>query len=501
MTDETRANKKARTGVEQTAAVSTSTEEQERIRLRKEPRQHLWEREAQGMPLQAPTVPKVVPPCEDPTKHPYIPALDPAVTSQPGQPTYRQMNPHFRLNRQGPMPPQPLPPHRPFPEGPFEVPPIMASEFKGNVSLEMLADLQELMTSENPPTILAIIPHGAGKLMAANELQIITDIQDFLYSLAFEENDRMPYEALVYGPDLRNTPGEKSQPFSKPWTFFLELPRNADPLRRFLLWQRVFAVSKTVSFTVYELENDDRYWDIYPIRGTSILKDPTHAKVLAQKDLILSAIKRDLSADRDFRICASELAFRNLRHTGDLTKAIETLCSTFHLERTELEDGYKDGELAPAYVLLARPPVANDPDYAAWRALFDRHPVYRIALQRFSVAVGTCRVFCELCKSRIHCTARCPWPDVEGWLGITPRDLGVRASNGTPTEYYGPPGNVRTGPLFTNFTKACQEKAAVAAATKAALNQKGGTNRQAHYSPPKATGAGSRKGKGKGRAN
>ncbi|OSC98507.1 hypothetical protein PYCCODRAFT_1417629 [Trametes coccinea BRFM310] len=477
-----RANKRPRTEGEQTVA-------------------HLWEREAQGLPPGAPAALGPVPPSDDPDKYPYIHALDPAVTSKPGQPTYRQANPHFRLNRAGPAPPQPLLPHRPFPEGPFEVPPIIASEFKGNIAPEMLEQLRQLSEGDNPPTILAFIPHGAGKIMAANATQIVMDSQDFLRSLAFEENDRLPYDVLVYDPELRNTPGEKSKPFSKPWTFFLELPRNAEPLRRFLLWQRVFAVSKTVSFTVYELDNDDRYWDVYPIRGTSILNDASHAKVLAQKELILTAIKRDLSADREFRICASELAFRNLRHTGDLTKALETLCSTFHLERTEAEDTLRDGELCPAYVLLARPPVANDPEYATWRTLFDRHPIYRIALQRFAVAAGTCRVFCELCKSRIHCTARCPWPNVDGWLGITPKDLGVRASTGTPTVYYGGPAKVTSGQLFEDFTRACQELATIAAATKAALNQKGGTSRPSQHSPPKANGSSSKRSKGKGRAH
>ncbi|CDO76072.1 hypothetical protein BN946_scf184814.g5 [Trametes cinnabarina] len=496
--DEQRTNKKARTDSETATAVSTSVAIPERARLRKDPRQHLWEREAQSFP--PPRLVLATPPSGNPENYEYIPALDPAVMSQLGQPMYRQANPHFRMSRAGPMPPQPLLPHRPFPEGPFQVPPIMASEFKGNISEEMLEELQAMKEGENAPTILAFIPHGAGKIMAAppNATQIATDSQEFIRSLAFEENDRKAYDVLVHPPDIRNAGGERSRPFAKPWTFFIEIPHNATPLLRFLLWQRVFAVSKTVSFTVYDLDNDDRYWDIYPIMGTSVLKNASHAKVLSQKEMILTAIKRDLSVDRDFRVYASELAFRNLRHTGDLTGAITTLCSTFHLERTELED--PDGEMRPAYMLLARPPVASDLEDDAWRALFNRHPVYRISLQRFTVALGAHRVFCELCKSRIHCTARCPWPNTEGWLGITPRDLGVRASNATPPVYHGRPGEIVSSNLFQAFQKACQEAAATAAAAKAALNQKG-MSRQAPYTQPKASRGTPRKGKGKGRAH
>ncbi|KAI0323863.1 hypothetical protein GY45DRAFT_1376009 [Cubamyces sp. BRFM 1775] len=64
----------------------------------------------------------------------------------------------------------------------------------------------------------------------------------------------------------------------------------------------------------------------------------------------------------------------------------------------------------------------------------------RELFRRFEIAVLPERVWCDLCKSRIHCTARCPYPLVKGWNGITSKDLGVRAESLTPLKYAGPAG-------------------------------------------------------------
>ncbi|KAH9855562.1 hypothetical protein C2E23DRAFT_702925, partial [Lenzites betulinus] len=353
----------------------------------------------------------------------YTPELDPAVYC--GRPTGRAANPHFRMSRSGPTPPGPLQPHRPFPEGPFVVPPISLAGFRGNLSPEQLEELDRIKLSE---PILALVPHGGGKAMNTNAATLVADIEAFLNSLAFEENDRLPYRSVLHPPDVRNPPRTwSSDPFGKPWPFFLQLPRDAGPLRVFLLWQRVFAVSKTVSFTVYDLDTNDSSWAFYPITGTSVRVDATHAEVLDQKELILKAIKRDMLLSAPYRSFAARMAYKNLLHTGDLNGALETLADTFHLERTEALDG--SGSLVPAYVLLARPPTGSEEEYLEWYSYFMRdgtraREAFRIALQRFDIAFLPTRVWCDLCKSFLHCTARCPWPATEGWLGITPKDLG-----------------------------------------------------------------------------
>ncbi|KAL7279518.1 hypothetical protein ACG7TL_007361 [Trametes sanguinea] len=418
------ARKRTRTEGGHADTVRSSSRSPERNALRKQPdRQNLWDKEARSYPPIPP--PTVRAPSDNPTSYAYIPQLDPAVLT--GLPTGRPANPHFQTSRSGPEPPQPIPPFRPFPEGPFQIPPINEHEFRGNMSKEILQELATAKESATPPIFLALIPHGAGKAVNANAVTIAKDSQDFLRSLAFNENNANPYPVIIHMPDSRDVGGANSLPFSKPWTFLLRLPHDAQPLYRFLMWQRVFAVSKTISFTVYELDNRVDYWDLQRVYGPTITADASHFDVIDQKATILAAIKRDLSADPDFRRLIGDLAVRNLYHQGDLNEALETVLSTLHLERT-ISD-LEDESAVTVYVLMGRPPTRTLDEYKEWKTLVERHSVYRIAFQRFEAASGNrLKVWCDLCKSRVHCTSRCPWPDTKGWLGITPKDLGVRTT-------------------------------------------------------------------------
>ncbi|OSC97984.1 hypothetical protein PYCCODRAFT_1439644 [Trametes coccinea BRFM310] len=345
------------------------------------------------------------------------------------------------MSREGEEPPQPIPPHRPFPEGPFPIPPLNEHEFRGNMSPQILTEIAMASESANPPIFLALIPHGAGKAMNANAVTVAKDCQEFLGSLTFNENNAKPYKVVVHLPDARDVGGANSAAFSKPWTFLVQLPHGATPLRRFLMWQRVFAVSKTISFTVYELDAQVQYWDLQRIHGPTITTEASHSDVIDQKAIILAAIKRDLAADIDFRRLISDLAARNLQHQGDLTAALETVLSTLHLERTIAE--LDDETSLPVYVLMGRPPTRTLDEWKEWRSLFEKRSVYRIAFQRFeATARDSIKVWCDLCKSRIHCTAQCPWPSTKGWLGITQKDLGVRTTTNAAGNavYHGPAG-------------------------------------------------------------
>ncbi|KAI0323862.1 hypothetical protein GY45DRAFT_1341170 [Cubamyces sp. BRFM 1775] len=239
-------------------------------------------------------------------------------------------------------------------EGLFQVPPIPAAEFRGNLSVEQLAALDEVLDKQRN-TILALIPHGAGKAINMNAANIVKDCQQFLASLAFEENDRKPYKILIHPPDVCNRGGPNSSPFGKPWTFILRLPHNAKPLRNFLLWQRVFALSKTASFTIYELGNKEHMWDIYPIVGLAVEEASTHAEVLEQKALLLYTIKTTLE-ENDF---IGKIGSENLQSSGNPADTLKTIANTFHLERTEAMNA--NGKLVPAYVLM------EPEEYAVWR--------------------------------------------------------------------------------------------------------------------------------------
>ncbi|KAH9890118.1 hypothetical protein C8Q73DRAFT_622776, partial [Cubamyces lactineus] len=447
--------KKARTAEGARVTVRSSSKSPERVGLRKEPdRQNKWEREALSYPpIQAATVEA---PNNDPDSYPYTPELDPAVLTS--LPTCRPANPHFRMSREGDTPSQPIPPHRPFPKGPFQIPPIADHEFRGNVSTNMLETIENMRAIEHGPLLLYLIPHGAGKATNAKGVDIARDCQVFLRSLVFNENEAKPYKVFVHTPDNRDEAGKNSMPFSKPWTFLVQLPNNAEPLKRFLLWQRVFAVSKTVSFTIYDMDAGEEYWDIFPIHGPSVTEDATHLEVLNQKAILLQAIKRDMGQNPAFRTLVGDLGVRNLQHQGDLNAIMDTVLSTFHLERTTA-DTTDSTDLKTVYVLMARPPTETLEEYSRWKGFFNPLSVYRIALQRFEVALLPTRVWCELCKSRIHCTAKCPWPKTDGWLGITPQDLGVRtitAGDGT-VKYVGAANKVTSVPLIKHFREIAEQ--------------------------------------------
>ncbi|OSC96464.1 hypothetical protein PYCCODRAFT_1441060 [Trametes coccinea BRFM310] len=322
----------------------------------------------------------------------------------------------------------------------------------------MLETIESMRATENGPILLYLIPHGAGKAMNAKGIDVARDCQAFLRSLIFNENDAKPYKSLVHPPDNRDEVGKKSMPFSKPWTFLVQLPNNAQPLKSFLLWQRVFAVSKTVSFTIYDMNTREEYWDIFPIHGPSVTEDASHQDVLDQKAILLQAIKRDMSQIPAFRTLVADLGVRNLQHQGDLNAIMDTVLSTFHLERTTA-DTTESTDLRTVYVLMARPPTETLEEYNSWKSFFNSLSVYRIALQRFEVALLPMRVWCELCKSRIHCTAKCPWPRAEGWLGITPQDLGVRtitAGDGS-VRFVGAANKVTSVPLIKHFREIAEQ--------------------------------------------
>ncbi|KAI0359729.1 hypothetical protein OH77DRAFT_1446276 [Trametes cingulata] len=432
-----------------------------------------WELEALSAPPLVP--PSVTPPNDDPTSYPYIAALDPAAFM--GLPTGRAANPHLQMSRSGTAPAQPLLPHRPFPEGPFQIAPIPPSELKGNLSKEQIEELERLQTGPTPQEVLAIVPHGAGKAINLGAKQLVADTQGFLRELMFEENDRKSYPVVVRAPDPRNTGGPNSKPFSRPFPFFLVLPKTgAAPLKAFLMWQRVFAVSKTISFTVYTFDEDVLLWDIYPISGSTITPDASHYDVLEQKELVLEAIKRDINSNPQYRSWAAKMACAHLNHSGDLMRALDTLSNTFHLERTEADDG--EGGQTPVYVLMARPPTTDADDYNLWRDFFTSNgkqirEAFRIALQRFDIALLPTRVWCELCKSRLHCTARCPFPNAEGWLGITPYDLGVKTTSLNPARYAGPPGANKVVDIIKRFHEAFQTGAGGAASSRGAARPRG----------------------------
>ncbi|KAI0822693.1 hypothetical protein BC628DRAFT_1340668 [Trametes gibbosa] len=383
--------KRTRTDNGPQPAVRTLSPSPERLALRKTPdHQNLWEKGEQELP--------------EPPKPTYIKELDPAYLAK--KPLYHGVNPHFQFSQTGPQPALPLPPHRPFPVGPFPVAPIHPDMLRSNLSLAQETEINQIRTSLSPHTVIALVPHGAGKAINANAAEVARDCEDFLRSLAFEANDNKPYK----------------------------VPENARLLHDFILWQHVFAVSKTVSFTAYDFDGTlDLPWILFPITGNVIKSDASDRKVLEQKLTLVNAIRE-------------ELAYANLKHTGDLAGTLKTLAGGFHLERTEAEDA--KGNLLPAYLFMAHPPTAPQCEYNDWRSFFllssptQKRFSLSAHLQTFDVAAPSLTIWCELCKSHLHCTARCPLPMVKGWLSITPRDLGMRAVALNPPRYEGPPGAV-----------------------------------------------------------
>ncbi|RPD52472.1 hypothetical protein L226DRAFT_576458 [Lentinus tigrinus ALCF2SS1-7] len=229
-------------------------------------------------------------------KMPYLRAFDSVETT--GKPAHWDECPHGRKTRAGAPLEQPLLPHQEFLEGPFPHTHIPEYRFFSNLNAAQIQAVRQRGSQ-----VLAVIPHGGGQGLLKRAKLVATAVESFLRSLAFESNERKAFNVKVYEPEVKKL--DPNNPFGKPHAFFVDLGPNADALRKFLLWQEVFAVNPSLSFTILPIDNREASWKVCVISGDDIEPNATHAVTSIENLTAASGNKKD----RD-RVCSERGGMR-----------------------------------------------------------------------------------------------------------------------------------------------------------------------------------------------
>ncbi|KAI1787030.1 hypothetical protein LXA43DRAFT_739005 [Ganoderma leucocontextum] len=304
-----------------------------------------------------------------------------------------------------------------YTDAPFPRPFVPAYKFLGNVQASQAKALEE-----SPYPVLALVVHGGGqRYIKVSGEKATKEITKFLSeTLVFsEDGDRKPV-IEVHAPEVvRMNPQNR---FGQPFTFFVVCQENTDRLRAFLKWQGVFALNPTLSFTVYDLKNEQQPWTIMTLTGLP----GAVINTADAKRQVLAAIKADLWNNRDFCFyVATEAAASTLwKVSGDVAARVKAVSDTLDIEYIDVEDS-NSGSIVPAYLIYGKP-LSNDyAVYKGWLKFFvglkGEPKFYRRGLYRLNA--NKIVADCKLCKDSTHCKRDCPLPTVTGWRGPTPSDL------------------------------------------------------------------------------
>ncbi|KAI0714818.1 hypothetical protein C8Q76DRAFT_438053 [Earliella scabrosa] len=180
-----------------------------------------------------------------------------------GLPTCGNENPHFARTRTGEAPEQPTftgPIH--FTDGTLPLPFIPAFKLRGNINDEQLRRIDSPLM---PSKALYVMVTGGGQgFFYLRHEEKIKAFRDVLEAFRYDGNDKIPELELIL-PIVKSP--SKARRFAQPWTLILILGENEERLRRYLLWQRVFAIHATLAFTIYERVEEAMPWTIMILTG------------------------------------------------------------------------------------------------------------------------------------------------------------------------------------------------------------------------------------------
>ncbi|RPD58234.1 hypothetical protein L226DRAFT_614515 [Lentinus tigrinus ALCF2SS1-7] len=325
-----------------------------------------------------------------------------------GLPTAADQNPHIQKTRRGEKPKIPNLKYVSFTDTEFHAAVIPEFKLYGNIADSQLEVLAKLPT---PP--LFIVPHGGGFRMLKRAPKQADEILDLICSFRFESHGDGKPDATLLKPIPKNASERKR--FGQPWVLILVLGPDEEALRKYLLWQQVFSVHPTLSFSVHE-SSPGQPWQIMVLTGEDgAVVDSTEAK-----EAVLAAIKTKLWSSRDYCVFAAALVARNWAGTGNMAKLAKVSTDALDLAvvRAELSGSEK---LTPAYLVYAKPITANRGEYQRWVNFFVAPGEYYRGVHQLKV--NKAKVECKLCKESAHCAADCPLPATPQWQGPTVEDI------------------------------------------------------------------------------
>ncbi|KAH9853633.1 hypothetical protein C2E23DRAFT_711671, partial [Lenzites betulinus] len=214
----------------------------------------------------------------------------------------------------------------------------------------------------------------------------------------------------VFAPVI-NKLNEKNR-FGQPWTYFIDLPPTATLLREYLLWQKVFAIHTTLSFTVYPVLQERQPWTIMVLSGLPEAIDDS----MEGRHAVLAEIKKVMWADKFFVYFVARLAAQYWGITGTMAELAKATTDTLDATVVMAEDSANGRATAPAYLITGKPPTEDKDEYARWIEYFTAPAAYWVD-NIYQLKVNKLVVECKICKDTTHCARDCPLVKVPGWQG------------------------------------------------------------------------------------
>ncbi|KAI1787600.1 hypothetical protein LXA43DRAFT_1028524 [Ganoderma leucocontextum] len=324
-------------------------------------------------------------------------------------PTAKDENPHQWNIRRGPPPPIPAGEHLIFTDSIFPHADVPEWNYKANVANDQLEQLSSM-----EGCMLAVVAHGGGLRFILTQENQTDEIEGFLNSFTFGDGgEKTTVKVIVpvpYRTDIKKT-------FVHPFTYFLILPEGDDRLRRFLLWQEVFSIHPTLSFSVHEMEAT-LAWTVLVLTGVNgAVVDSQDAK-----QAVLANIKRKLWANVCYCSLAARLVAKNWGFQTDFASRVKAATDTFELSVARAEQ-HSTEKLIPCYVLLAKPLSTDRAEHEEVLACITEPKRYWNG--PYALDVDKAVVSCKICKDTTHCTADCDLPSTPGWQGPTAETLNL----------------------------------------------------------------------------
>lgn len=307
-----------------------------------------------------------------------------------------------------PPPTMPMKNHLPFTDKEFRHAHVPSYRFFGNVAYE-----QELAIKERIDAYVGILIHGGGQRFIESFPEKVEELAQFVRSIRFKENGEVEPEVTVIAPEIKNK--KANNRFGQPFTYYVLLGQHTDLLRAYLLWQEVFAIHPTLSFSIHPLDNPEQPWTVMTLTG------PPGAVVdsVEAKQMVMGNIKRAVWGNKDYRFFVIS-QYQKQGYFGDMAELVKSSTDSLDMTVVEIDEtGPNRGKLA--YVVFCKPISHDRQVYADWVGFYTAPGYYRRNVYRLDVEKR--QLDCKLCKDTSHSALSCPLPLTEGWQGPTLEEI------------------------------------------------------------------------------
>ncbi|KAK0504205.1 hypothetical protein EDD18DRAFT_490626 [Armillaria luteobubalina] len=270
--------------------------------------------------------------------------------------------------------------------------------------VEDLSAGQKTVLRNEHASFIAVIPFGAGPKFYQSYTTLKQDAKAFLDGLKVETGN---YKISI---PKSNWNGKKTRDYQTPWPFFIE--NAAPPLREYLLWQQTFPIDEKLVLSFIAVDPNRQSWVIATYRSHCVENDKA---IMAD---VLRRIKKTVCQSK--KIVEMVNAIRtNQGFTGHAITACEEMTHTWRLDY--IPTLQNDREVG-VWQLTGRPITGDDIQH---RNLVNaiRSLIVMIGVDELK-ADGKARLECVWCKSEMHQSHACPFPDVAtSWRGPTRDDM------------------------------------------------------------------------------